>query len=243
MGNGKFLRALGVLAVHLYDHAPMFRTRIKICGMMRPQDAATAQAAGADAIGLIFHPPAKRNVSLDQARQMIAVLGPFVTPVGVFVDATAQRICHMADQLGLRIVQLHGHEEPRMVNELRQHGLRVIKAVRADENLARELAAWRDLHRRCDALAGIVLETADTGGGSGIVNDWELIRQNQQLGAMADLPPIIAAGGLTPENVAEIVRTIRPWAVDVSSGVEVSLGNKSVEMIETFVTEVRRADG
>lgn len=220
----------------------MPRTRIKICGIMRPQDAALAQSAGADAIGMIFHPPARRNTTLQAARQIIGTLGPFVTPVGVFVDATAQRIWHMAEQLGLRIVQLHGREPPAQALELRQHGVRVIKAIRVDDQIEAELEKWRSLHRQSDALAAIVLETAGTDGGSGQANDWRVIAAMRQRGVMNDLPPIIAAGGLSPENVAEVVRTIRPWAVDVSSGVEADFGRKSAERIAAFVQALAEAE-
>jgi len=220
----------------------MPRTRIKICGITRPQDSALAQSVGADAIGMIFHPPARRSISLEAARQIMAQLGPFVTPIGVFVDAPTDRIIQMAGPLGLRIVQLHGHEPPAQVLELRQSGLRAIKALRVDPNLPSELEPWRDLHRRSDALSAIVLDTAATTGGSGVENDWQGIRHFREFGIFHDLPPIVVAGGLSPDNICDVVRGIRPWAVDVSSGVEASYGIKSAELVGSFVEQVRLAD-
>ena len=221
------------------------RTRIKICGVCRPEDAALAARAGADSIGLIFHAPAPRNVSLDRAREILAALPPFVTPVGLFVDASLGTVLDTVRDLGLRHVQLHGHEPPKMVRGLRP--LTVIKAVTVErERFADTLATWRQAiaSLALKNLAGLVLETAGTGqaGGSGVANDWATVRAAQAAGAFDGLPPIIAAGGLTPESVGGIVREIRPYAVDVSSGVEEARCQKSAARMEAFVRAVRDAD-
>jgi phosphoribosylanthranilate isomerase len=217
------------------------RTRIKICGITRVQDALAAAEAGADAIGLVFYPPAPRYVRPDLAAQIVAALPPFITPVGLFVDAPAAEILATAAKLGLRTVQLNGHEGPELIAAL--HGVAVLKAIHVTRaNLATDLQAWRRqiASHGLTHLRGLVLETGSTPapGGTGIENDWEAIAAAGEAGAFASLPPSIAAGGLTPGNVAGVVRLLRPWAVDISSGVEDSPGQKSAQKIRDFVTAV-----
>jgi phosphoribosylanthranilate isomerase len=216
----------------------MARTRVKICGVMRPQDAAAAARLGADAIGIVFYERAKRCVSLDRAREILAVLPPFVTPVGLFCDESPQKILDVAAELNLRHVQLQGDESADEVAEL--PGLRVIKAIRVSrETISNELKHWREriVALKLNHLIGFVLETANTGvpGGSGIANDWGRVKELQSRGEFENLPRLIAAGGLTPQTVADVVRDIRPWAVDVSSGVEESFGEKSEQKIRDFI--------
>ena len=222
----------------------MHRTRIKICGIMRPEDAAAAAAAGADAIGMAFYAKAARNVSIERAKEIFSILPPFVSAVGIFVDAEAAHILDVANTLGLRLVQLNGHEPPVLLTELR--GLHAIKAVRVDERLPETLAIWRraTVEMNLANLRGIVLETGNTreAGGTGVPNDWAAIQRHRDAGAIEGLPQLIAAGGLTPETVGDVVRSLRPWAVDVSSGVESSKGVKSVEKIQAFIRAVREAD-
>ena len=222
----------------------MARTRIKICGVRRPEDALAAARAGADAIGLVFHAAAPRNISVEQARQILDVLPAFVTPVGVFANPDREFLRDVVGRLHLRHVQLNGEEAPEYVADLKQ--LAVIKAVRVDARFAQALDKWREATRTpgLTNLKGLVLETAGTGqaGGSGVANDWAAVRRHQSAGAFDRLPPVIAAGGLTPQTVETVVRDVRPWAVDVSSGVEESLGKKSPEKIAAFVDAVRRAD-
>ena len=211
---------------------------------MRPADAAAAAAAGADAIGMVFYAKAPRNISIERAKEIFSILPPFVSAVGIFVDAEARYILDVANTLGLRHVQLNGHESPERVIELR--GLHAIKAVRVDERLSDTLATWRRATAEMNLanLRGIVLETGNTreAGGTGVPNDWSAIQRHRDAGAFEALPQLIAAGGLTPETVGDVVRSIRPWAVDVSSGVEISKGVKSVEKIQAFVRAVREAD-
>ncbi|HSU67522.1 MAG TPA: phosphoribosylanthranilate isomerase [Tepidisphaeraceae bacterium] len=218
----------------------MHRTRIKICGVGHVEDAMAAARAGADAVGMIFHPPAGRNVSLTRAGEILAVLPPFVTPVGLFVDQEPNKIREIARSLGLRHIQLHGNEPPEVVADLRE--FTILKAVRVSAaTFGAELDRWRESISRLKLthLQGLVLETAGVSGGSGRANDWETVRRHRQRGDLIGLPSLIAAGGLTPETVAAVVRDLRPWAVDVSSGVELSPGRKSVQKIEAFVEAVR----
>jgi phosphoribosylanthranilate isomerase len=218
----------------------MPRTRVKICGVMRPEDAASACALGADAIGMIFHPPSPRNISVGRAKLILEQVAPFVTPVGVFVDAAPAQIGEIAAELGLRVVQLNGTETPADVAALAR-GLRVIKAVRVVRGeLAAALQPWRGV----DRLVGILMEPGGTSapGGTGVGNDWDEVVHAQRAGAFEGLPPLIAAGGLRPENIAKIIRTVRPFAVDVSSGVERERGVKAHDLIESFVAQVHEAD-
>ena len=219
----------------------MGRTRIKICGISRPQDAAAAVAAGADAVGMVFVPSAVRNCPADIARQIVDGIPAFVTPVGLFVDAPVAAIREMARALRLSTLQLHGQESPQTVAELAEFS--VLKVIHVEAGtLDATLTKWRDARAGVANLRGIVLETAGTSGGSGQENDWEAIRLAKERGSFEGLPPIILAGGLHPGNVADVVRMLRPWAVDVSSGVEAVKGEKSPEYMGEFVAAVRSAD-
>jgi phosphoribosylanthranilate isomerase len=212
---------------------------------MRPEDAELAAAAGADAIGMIFHPSSRRNIPIDQARRIVAHVGPFVTPVGVFVNAPADHIVSMARTVGVSMVQLHGQETPRQVQELAGHGLRILKAIRVDESLEDQLHQWREaMPALAGSLIGLVLDAASVAhaGGSGESNDWDAIRRAQASGWFDDLPSLVAAGGLDPRNVGMVVQAVRPWAVDVSTGVESSLGIKSSDAVTGFIASVRHAD-
>ena len=221
------------------------RTRIKICGVCRPEDAVLATRAGADAIGMVFHAASPRNVTVDRAREILAVLPPFVTAVGLFVDASTESILAIARELGLRHVQLHGVEAPEQVRALAP--LTVIKSVRVErERFAKTLDGWRAAMRGMPLtnLAGFVLETPNTAapGGTGIPNDWETVVEALRAGAFEGLPALIAAGGLDPQSVPGVVRAVRPYAVDVSSGVEEMRGCKSEAKVRAFVHAVREAD-
>jgi phosphoribosylanthranilate isomerase len=214
----------------------MRRTRVKICGVGHVDDALAAARAGADAIGLLFHPDARRCIQPPRAMEILAALPPFVSPVGLFVDLPVSAIWDTVRSLNLRHVQLHGHESAEQVAELR--GLTILKAIRVDPTtFGPELEQWRrDIARhKLTHLQGFVLETAGVAGGSGIANNWDLITQHRKRGDFIGLPPLIAAGGLNPENVADVVRAVQPWAVDVSSGVEASPGRKSTEKMEAFI--------
>jgi phosphoribosylanthranilate isomerase len=223
----------------------MPRTRIKICGVRRVEDALAAAGAGADAVGIVMHPAAKRHVTADVARDIAGALPAFVTPVLLFVDADVAHVMNTTRDLGLRHVQLNGDESPENVANLAP--FRVIKAIKVDTDFGKTLATWRDAVARLDLrnLVGLVLETARTGkaGGSGVENDWNAVERAAKDGLFQGLPPVIAAGGLSPTNVSAVVRRLRPYAVDVSSGVEGDvIGEKSPAKIDAFVKAVHSAD-
>jgi len=222
----------------------MSRTRIKFCGVMRPEDALLACRYGADAIGMILYPKARRYISPEVARSIVRALPPFVTPVGVFVDESVEMVRDLALSIGLHTLQLHGNETPEAIAGLSDFA--ILKSIRVRrESFIATLQSWRDAICAHDLtnLHGLVLETSGTGqsGGAGVANDWSTIAQSKTAGLWNDLPKMIAAGGLSPENVGEVVQSIQPYAVDVSSGVEAEFGKKSEEKIREFVAAVRKA--
>src|SRR4051812_28231230 len=165
------------------------RTRVKICGITRAEDARAAADAGADAIGMIFYEKAPRCISIERAKEIVSVLPPFVTSVGVFADASLDQIRATAAAAGLDMVQLNGEETPEFVSDL--EGLRVLKAVRVTPGtLGAKLALWRD----CRQLSGIVLEPGNTEarGGTGIPNNWDEVQR--ELSGSSFKKSIIAAG-------------------------------------------------
>ncbi|WP_245963150.1 phosphoribosylanthranilate isomerase [Thermodesulfitimonas autotrophica] len=200
--------------------------RVKICGIQDVETARVAVAAGADALGFVFA-ASRRQVTPETVRQIVAVLPPFVVPVGVFVDAPLEAVKEIAAYCGLGAVQLHGAEPPGYCQALREIGFRVIKGfrVKGPEDLA-GLAGYR-----VDAL---LLDTFVPGvaGGTGKAFDWGL------LAGKVFPVPLVLAGGLTPENVAEAVRRVRPYAVDVSSGVETG-GRKDPARIRLFIQRAK----
>jgi len=189
---------------------------------------------------MIFHPASPRNISIERAKLIIEQMAPFVTPVGVFVDASTSQIKETANAIGLGVVQLSGRETPDDVAAIAPL-LRVIKAIRVVRGaLASALQPWRGVPN----LVGLLMEPGTTNepGGTGVANDWDEVIAAQQAGAFEGLPPLIAAGGLKPENVGDVVRRLWPVAVDVSSGVESERGVKSQEKIAAFIQNVRDAD-
>jgi phosphoribosylanthranilate isomerase len=206
----------------------MIRVRVKICGVMTSEIAAVAAAAGADAIGLVFA-SSRRRVTIEQASAIVAELPPFVAAVGVFVDMPADEVETTARGLPLDAVQLHGDEPPEMCSLLRRQGIRVIKAVRVADRVD------VDLLDRYRSAAALMLDTHVDGlaGGSGRAFDWEAAR------GLSDRFPLILSGGLTPDNVGRALDIVRPYGVDVSSGVETD-GRKSPEKIRQFIERVRQ---
>ncbi len=206
----------------------MRSVRVKICGIRTPEDALTAAAAGADAIGVILT-PARRQVTVNGAREIVAALPPFVTPVGVFVDASPDDVEAVARHLRLGAVQLHGDESPDACATLRDRGITVIKAVRVDDRLDRRLVV-----ARYPAASAILLDTRVEGvhGGTGVTFPWDVAA-----GLSRDVR-LIVAGGLTPENVTRALDTLDPYGVDVTSGVEAD-GRKDPEKVRAFVERVR----
>jgi len=204
-------------------------TAVKICGITRAADALAAARAGAHAIGLVFYAPSPRYVTPAAAAEIIRELHPFVTPVGLFVDAPAGEVQRTLSEAPVQLIQFHGSEPPDFC---RQFALPYIKTVRMKPGV--DLLQYaRDYH---DAKA-LLLDTYVEGlvGGSGAAFDWSLIPRGLPL-------PVILSGGLTPENVTDAVRGVRPSAVDVSSGVESAKGVKDAERIAAFIKGVRDAD-
>lgn len=223
----------------------MHRTRIKICGITRPTDAASAVELGADAVGMVLHPPARRYVPPERAREIAFAVPAFTTTVGLFVDREPQQLRWEASVAGVQVIQMHGSESPAAVGA--ELSMSVVKAIKVRAGrLVEDLRPWRrdTFPGRLYNLAAIVLETDTTApGGTGITNDWSEVERARDAGAFAGLPPVILAGGLTPETVGDVVRRLRPYAVDVSSGVEgPTVGVKSRDRLAAFIDAVRNAD-
>ncbi len=206
----------------------MIRTRIKICGITCLEDALAAIALGADALGFVFYPPSPRYVSPVQAAAILAQLPPFVTTVGLFVDASAQEIAAILAQVPLSLLQFHGDESPEACLGYK---MPFIKAVRVQVGL--DLVQYA---LRYSAAQGLLLDAFVAGvpGGTGQAFDWTLIPRDLCL-------PVILAGGLVPHNVAEAVQQVQPYAVDVSGGVEASKGVKDYAKMQLFIQEVSHA--
>ncbi len=206
----------------------MARVRSKICGITRVEDALAAVAAGADAIGLVFYPPSPRAVSIQQAAAILAALPPFVSSVGLFVDMPRENLQSLLDQLPLDLLQFHGDES---ADDCRGYARPYIKALRMRPgiDLQAEMAEYADAR-------GILLDTYVEGvpGGTGAAFDWKQVPQEDGL-------PIILAGGLHPDNVAQAIACARPYAVDVSGGVELAKGIKDPMRMAAFVQAVRGA--
>jgi phosphoribosylanthranilate isomerase len=204
------------------------RTRVKICGITSAADALAAVHKGCDAVGLVFYRPSPRYVSIEQARKIVAVLPPFVSVVGLFVDAPEHEIREALSQVRLDLLQFHGEESAEACGS---YGMPYIKAVRVREDT--NLLQYAAIYAEARAL---LLDTykEGTAGGTGEVFDWGLIPGELTV-------PIILAGGLNPGNVAEAIRRVRPYAVDVSGGVEKSRGIKDADKIAAFMQGVQDA--
>jgi phosphoribosylanthranilate isomerase len=204
-------------------------TAVKICGVTRVEDGLAAAHAGAHAVGLVFHPASPRCVGIGRAREIVDGLPPFVTAVGLFVDPQPEDVTRVLSEVGLNLLQFHGDEEPELCTRF---GLPYIKACRVA--LGTDLLQYAALHRRAK---GLLLDAFVVGshGGTGRSFDWGLIPRGLPL-------PVVLAGGLTSANVGEAIRTVRPWAVDVSSGVERERGVKDAARIAAFMQGVRDAD-
>jgi len=202
--------------------------RSKICGITRIEDALAAVGAGADAIGLVFYPRSPRAVSVQQARAIIAALPPFVTTVGLFVDASRCELGEILDAVPLDLLQFHGDESAEACDGYHRPFIKALRVKPGDDIAA--LAA------RYPKASGILLDAYVPGipGGTGESFDWSLIPRELS-------KPLILAGGLTPGNVAAAVREVRPYAVDVSGGVEASKGIKDAQKIRAFIDAVNGA--
>ncbi|MDQ2927204.1 MAG: phosphoribosylanthranilate isomerase [Pseudomonadota bacterium] len=204
------------------------RTRIKICGVSRPQDIDAAVEAGADAIGFVFHPASPRHVKVERAASLARGLPPFVTPVGLFVNAAAKDIAAAAAAIPNLVLQFHGDEDAA---ECGVSGRPFLRAARMMPGLD-----LLDFARHFSAAQAILLDAPAEGwGGSGKVFDWSLVPR-------AVPHRLVLSGGLRAANVAAGIQLLRPWAVDVSSGVESSRGVKDAALIHAFCDAVREAD-
>jgi phosphoribosylanthranilate isomerase len=204
------------------------RTRVKICGITRPGDAAAAAQAGADAIGLVFYPPSPRFLSVERAREIRDALPPFVQAVALFVNADPAQVAQVIGRVHPALLQFHGEETPAFCA---QFGLPFIKAcrVRSGVDLLKYLTPY-------GAASGWLLDAhVEEYGGVGAQFDWSLVPARLER-------PLILSGGLAPGNVGGAIRRVRPWGVDVSSGVESAKGIKDAAKIAAFVAEVRNAD-
>jgi len=204
------------------------RTRIKICGITRVEDAVAAVNAGADAIGLVFYEKSPRHVSVEQAIEIVKKVPAFVSVVGLFVDAPSEYIKTILSQVHLDLLQFHGNETPA---QCQQFHLPYIKAIRVkpDSNLVQYALDFND-------AKALLLDayTKGVAGGTGQVFDWKLIPNSLA-------HHVILAGGLTPDNVTEAIAQVHPYAVDVSGGVELSKGIKSADKISAFIKGVSNA--
>lgn len=205
------------------------RTRIKICGITRPEDGLNAVRCGADAIGLVFYPPSPRAVNLNQAQDIVSILPPFVTVVGLFVDESRDRLKQLLRTVRIDLLQFHGKES---ADECTGYNRPWIKAMRMRKGI--DLAAQEKAY---PGASGLLLDAYEAGrpGGTGNRFDWERI-------PLEMTSRIILAGGLNPDNIESAVRRVRPYAVDVSGGVEESKGIKDAGKIAAFIEGVRRGD-
>ncbi len=204
-------------------------TRIKICGITREQDLHAAAECGADAIGLVFYKKSPRHVSLLRAAELARAVPPFLTVVGLFVNPTAEFVREVLSQVPLDVLQFHGEESPEFCGQFGHHYLKAIR-VRHGVDLLQCASLYADAQ-------GLLLDAYVEGmqGGTGESFDWALIPH--------DLPlPVVLSGGLHAGNVAAAIRQVRPYAVDVSSGVEAAKGIKDATKVAAFIREVRDVD-
>ena len=204
-------------------------TRVKICGITHVEDVLAAAHSGADAIGLVFYERSPRHVSITQAAQLAAALPPFVSVVGLFVNAEAAVVREVLASVPLDLLQFHGDESPEFCAQFAKPYLKAIR-VKAGVDLLQCAA-------RFHTAKGLLLDAHVEGiaGGTGATFDWALIPKQLPL-------PVILSGGLDAENVAAAIKQVRPYAVDVSSGVEASKGIKDTAKVATFINEVKRTD-
>jgi phosphoribosylanthranilate isomerase len=208
------------------------RTRIKICGITRPADAIAAAHAGADAIGLVFYPPSPRYLSAERALDIREALPPFVQTVALFVNPDATQVAQVIGRLRPAMLQFHGDETPQFCA---QFGMPYIKACRVKDGVSTGVDLLEYLRPFSGAAAWLLDSFVEAYGGVGESFDWSLVPARRDR-------PLILSGGLARDNVAEAVRRVRPWGVDVSSGVESAKGIKDAAKIAAFIEEVRNAD-
>jgi len=206
----------------------MSRTRVKICGITREQDLDAAVAAGADAVGFVFYPKSPRFLEMGRAARLARRVPPFVTRVGLFVNPQPAVLAETLAEVPIDLIQFQGDEEPASCEQLGRPYLKVAR-MRAGLDLL-------EFARRYRSATGLLLDAyVESYGGAGQRFDWSLVPGTLPM-------PVIIAGGLTPDNVGSAIRQLRPWGVDVSSGVESAKGIKDAAKIAAFVAAVKNAD-
>lgn len=215
------------------------RTRIKICGLTREADVDAAIHAGADAIGFVLYPPSPRHVVARRAGELARRLPPFVTPVLLFVNASPDEIARARDEVPHAVMQFHGDESPAQCDSSGLPYLRAARIPMPDPASPFDLLQYAQQFPRA---FGLLLDAQVDGyGGGGKTFDWTAFNWSHIRQSVRS--HLVLSGGLTPANVTDGILTVRPWAVDVSSGVEVSKGIKDAGKIQSFVAAVRAADG
>jgi phosphoribosylanthranilate isomerase len=204
----------------------MPKVKVKICGITQPEDAVLASEAGADAIGLNFYNKSPRAIDIDIACHIVDSLPPFITKVGLFVDASHDYIQSILSEVNLDVIQFHGGENE---DDCMRYGLPYIKAIRMREGMK-----LTEVITHYSKSSAILVDTyiSGTPGGTGKSFDWNLIDEHIS-------KPLILAGGLTPENVSDAIRSVKPYAVDVSGGVEKSPGIKDKDKMLKFIQKTK----
>ncbi len=205
------------------------RTRVKICGITRLDDALSAIEHGADALGFVFYEPSPRYLSIVEARKIFEKIPPLINKVALFVNPKSESVNRVLEKLSVDLIQFHGDEDEAFCRSFNKPYLKAIRM--------RESTDLSDISKRYNSASGLLLDAFDTSlyGGTGHVFDWTLIPKKCRL-------PIILAGGLNQQNIYTAVKNTQPYAVDVSSGVEQSKGIKDHLLIEQFMNEVKRAN-
>ncbi|MHB1034700.1 MAG: phosphoribosylanthranilate isomerase [Pirellulales bacterium] len=217
---------------------------IKICGVTNVDDARLVASSGADAIGLNFYPQSPRCIQRREAERIVEVLPSDVVKVGVFVNASRDEVCRTFDNLGLDLVQLHGDEPPEYLAEL--EGRPVMRAFRCRQTGLAPVHAYLDRCRELGCLPHMILvDSYKEGafGGTGETADWSELASYAASAGPSDRPPLVLAGGLTPDNVERAIRTVHPRAVDTASGVESSPGRKDPNRVRAFVQAAKKGAG
>lgn len=214
------------------------RLHVKICGLTRAADAVAAAAAGADLLGMIFYPPSPRGISLPQAREIVRAVREagftHVRLVAVTVNAPRHLLERLLNEVGVDLIQLHGDEPPVILEALRGRGYKALRP-HTPEELALDAPWYLDLGPREGPRLLVDAAVKGAYGGTGHLANWDAARR------LARRYPILLAGGLTPDNVADAVRAVRPWGVDTSSGVEAAPGQKDISRVREFIAAARAA--
>jgi len=205
------------------------RTRVKICGITRVDDALDVVSSGADAIGLVFYEPSPRNVSVERAKEIAAAVPAFVTVVALFVDPSEEQVQQVLNHVRIDLIQFHGDEDNDFCSRFQRPFIKAIRVRQASDVVASCL--------RFPNAVGILLDSYKPGipGGTGETFDWSLIPTQAN-------KPLILAGGLNADNIAGAIDDVQPFAVDVSGGVEASKGIKDPEKVKAFLNEVYSVD-